>query len=254
MSTTRPGFVRGGLAFLDVLGFRGIWQRNTDPQRILDRLADLEPRSTHGGAIIDELNAAGWPAYERRVQFVSDSVFVGVWPRDDIPTTDTRGPLQNCVAHLGTLCRAIAYEGLADPDLPFRFRGVVSCGDFLMHPAKGFLVGPAVDEVAGLEREAEGAFIWLAPSALDVLDDCSVFGPSFSVPMKGGLRLETGVLNAVFAPDAPDRAERLATLISAEGSGSLSVRAKVQHIRSFYESVEPELFEEASAILAKRKR
>lgn len=183
----------GAVAILDILGFKGIWQRHTDVDQLLSRmdamqkrLATTEPEddmarlkentSAMFGSLWDERN---W--VPPTVKFISDSIFIAasqflVLDKLNNKVSPEVLRMANLMAHclaigrVNYAVRAVIKEGLAT-EPKFAYRGCIAYGKY--SDQSSFIVGPAVDEAASLERLAEGAIVWLAPSAKAVVEDSS---------------------------------------------------------------------------------
>jgi hypothetical protein len=168
---------RGALAMFDALGFKGIWRRVSAPEVVVDKLRRMQGsleeylRTTFGGdgqpALRDPANVL------RSVQatFLSDTVTVAVVPKAmDEVGEGLRGSgivtperlAASAVAYAATLSGHVMRAALGAPPA-WAYRGCIAYGEF--HMDDRFLVGEAVDEAAERMGAADGAFVWLAPSA-----------------------------------------------------------------------------------------
>ena len=124
-------------------------------------------------------------------------------------------------------------------DPPLVYRGTVSAGDFLID--EEFLLGPAIDEAASEEKRAEGAFIWLTPSALSAFGKYSAqLGPvpprieyNYRVPMKGGHTYQTHVVNPILAIPEPREESIRSLLATFSRSQAVDVAIKRQNTEVF---------------------
>jgi hypothetical protein len=270
MSDYKPGvrteFVTGAFALLDTLGFKGIWKSRTRTQvlatmRRLRAIVDRAQRDTERDyqQFLDDLAPpTDWVMCE--VMFVSDSLFVGTWHHIEANSRlwSEPDPLDHRAAiSLATyLCSHVIREALADEVTPLKFRGVLTYGQFYMSPSDGFVVGPAVDEVATLERAAEGAFVWLTESALSRYPSAKrCWGHAYAVPLKNAQTIDTFVIHPfgptpVLSKEPPDvNARLLAKLIEDAPTGSSQdVHVKINNVRAFYKHATPDLFELALAL------
>jgi|GEM_PF-5435524 len=213
----------GAVAILDILGFKGIWRR-FDAETVMSRLEDLRQsfendehkdlrtavanftRSEEGSSNIqipdeDEVLPC-------TVRFLSDSVFVAsaLTLRTVDLNVDLETDLQELHTFFDALCLArvaksvvkIVQHGLsASP--AFAYRGCISFGEY--EDRDKFIVGPAVDEAAELERLAEGAIVWLGPSAHAVLEQINE-GSSKPHVSAMSVFIQRFFLNDVFVPFA----------------------------------------------------
>lgn len=184
---------RGAVALLDALGFKGIWRRENGvkPAQLVAKMrrALEAARDVHEAAI--ELPIAEIPGHVR-MHFLSDTIVAVVEPTK---SSDRPSPLDE----IEILCAGIAefteYMMIKPPELAYR--GAIAFGDFLIDDP--FILGPAVDEAAEAERLAEGAFVWLCPSALSQLGKDQPAGTlEYAVPMKGGQTFRTFVVPPVW--------------------------------------------------------
>jgi hypothetical protein len=217
----------GAVAILDALGVKGIWKREK-PEAILGKLHAL--RSVVTGDLSKAQQAfpkmLGAEAITRQAAFLSDSLVVGVsiepgraeFLGNGPPVRDGFTDLVRQEHALRDLLFTLArLLNVAAADAPrLAYRGTVACGEFEFDDV--FVLGPAIDEAAECASVADGAFVWLAPSANWAL---KLFGslhsympffdalaPPYAVPMKGGGAVSTRALNP-FAEHEPDARESL---------------------------------------------
>ena len=127
-----------------------------------------------------------------------------------------------------------------------------------MKEQRDFLIGPAVDEAAENSELSQGPFLWLAPSALELVErDGDTFSDDpvphlvapYSVPLKQGKVARTYAFNYFTGPNASSarRTETETRLLASFGPGRLKpdVAAKktrtvtfLRKLRRFYESGE----------------
>jgi hypothetical protein len=159
----------------DALGFKGIWRRVPVPEVVVDKLQrmrgslDAYLQSTFGGdghpALLDPTNVLR----SVHATFLSDTVAVAVVPKAAHEMDERLRPAMtderlaaSAIAFAATLAGQVMRSALEAPPA-WAYRGAIAYGEFTM--ADRFLVGEAVDEAAEHMDEAEGAFVWLAPSA-----------------------------------------------------------------------------------------
>lgn len=195
---TSDALGHGAVALVDCLGFKGIWSRYS-PQDLLAQMKLLRRETLQfrgaGNVVI------GTHRYLRNeIRFMSDTVVItsriaNNWNVPVAPYASVYRVSQ-IAAHLvwSALCAGI----------PMSFRGCITYGKFIAEDQ--FLLGPAIDEAASLEREAEGAFVWLAPSGLAVCKaepmELAISGRlepdvmlPWSIPLKGGRSYDTLALH-----------------------------------------------------------
>jgi hypothetical protein len=189
----------GALAMIDALGFKGIWARpeiKADSKIILDKLRLLEAITRRGvDAFVNYITPNSEPSKLRpyvNATFLSDTAVIGVELAPDNPA----GVDLACVGVAAAVITNILVEAVSsEPRL--LYRGCITYGDFDM--ASSFIVGPAVDECAELYETAEGAFVWLSPSARHVVDNPTphtgeMLTSLYPVPLKSGV-FETYAVN-----------------------------------------------------------
>lgn len=209
----------GAVAMLDALGFRGIWKRES-----LNALeGSLETLVATLRRDIDELIqkiAISKPVIEAR--FLSDTVVFTV--AHDVPFSGKGGGGSDGVAAGGfpiapfSVEVAAAFSSLlqarsALSAIPLAFRGAIGFGEFYVK--ENFLIGPAVDEVAVAHQEANGAIVFMLPSAASALAlhpptlrDRGllprVLIPDFRVPLKRLRHVVAPVVNPLALPGSPE--------------------------------------------------
>lgn len=241
----------GALAMFDALGFRGIWNRagvREDPDLPISKLLKLEDKMNamldqeFGGgrstAIADDRNVLG----QCSLAFLSDTVVLGLATKPAAELAE-RGIREESYRGWSLLvaCRfanmIIRESASSSPELAYR--GCITYGEFALE--KSFIVGPAVDEAAGLMNRAQGAFVWLSPAAQKLLKACQRSPQSlrqhglfpYPVPLKGGDEYQTHVIFP-FEVDAPREArDALAAKILATFDGSVDVEVKRQRTAEF---------------------
>jgi len=153
------GLRLGVIAFLDILGFKGIWTREQPRvvleamRRIKRRGRQLQGRDRSGSIVVAD-------GFDHRVKCVSDTVIVVVAPRG---RGCTERMMYRAMYSAAWIAGSIMNDALSGP-VPLLFRGCLGVG--LMKMAGDFLIGPAVDETASQFERADGPFFWLTPSAL----------------------------------------------------------------------------------------
>jgi len=159
------GLKLGAIAFLDALGFKGIWTRE-DPMAVLQQLKNLrrnglslQGRDRDGVLLNDQ-------SLTQRVRCVSDIIMVAVTLR--------RSDTPERYLYRAMLSASLIASSMIDDALhgspPLLFRGCMAAG--LMKVDGDFVIGPAVDEAAELYERSDGAFFWMGPSALTAVFTC----------------------------------------------------------------------------------
>lgn len=216
---------KGAVALLDALGFKGIWQRCEPwtPDDVVAKLKDAAQRAktereadeAHGFTDLISLD----------VHFLSDTVVLAA---------EAGGPAGRYTEpdHLiFYLCEKVTQftENMLDDTQgpPIAYRGAIAYGDFMID--RPFILGPAVDEAAEAERLADGAFVWLCPTALRALGDRTP-PPSFAypVPMKNGGTFTTLVVPPV-SDLPPSVADAMRQLEKAFGMPNAGVHEQIKY-------------------------
>lgn len=149
----------GALAFLDCLGFKGIWNKHA-PEAVIAKL-----ETARDEALSQTAHLPSWfPAVQLQMAFLSDTIVVGVTvSQQGAPNDAVKGLL---VSTAGSVAQHIV-RTLIRGDPPISVRGCINYGKFLV---KGnYIIGDAVDEAAALHEKANGAFVWLLPGVLKSL-------------------------------------------------------------------------------------
>jgi hypothetical protein len=229
---------RGAVAVLDALGFKGIYKRAefTDIMKKLEALQKAFASTANGMSKKLPANKDGggyrgpasieWKLWTR---FFSDSIILGCYGQINGPVIGqgfnlpaaveaaTIGPLAHSISML-TIGASITEPGLL-------YRGVIAFGDYALKDT--VIIGPAIDEAASLERRADAAIIWFAPSAKDAFDKIGG-GPrpaflikNYPVPLKDGSTFVSYAVNPLTYADVtgltPEEViSRFLTLFSTE--------------------------------------
>jgi hypothetical protein len=188
------GLKRGAIAFLDVLGFKGIWNR-IPPGVVLKKMRQIKTEGKriqtgdHNYWIVSD------DGFKYSVKCISDTVVVVVTPRG---RDSTDRMMYKALVSATWIGISIIEEALEGGELPLLLRGCVGAG--LMKMDGDFLIGPAVDETASFYEKAEGPFFWMTPSALALDDEFAetfmdriepALMTRYAVPLKDGKRIET---------------------------------------------------------------
>ena len=226
----------GAVLMMDTLGFKGIWKKSTHGT-VLSKLRHLE-KVCHSK--IEELNRDGGISHRQitlQVTILSDTIVIAA-SAPGASKSPTRG--DDPILLLGAAAASAAIiEVSASTDPIMIYRGVLTWGEFEMDDR--FLIGQPIDEAAQLERNAEAAVVWLAPSAVAVLrasklelDELGFV--RWPVPMKNGGAYETSVVNPFHwlskAEDATRR-DRLEWRILSAFDGPVDIQIKRQNTERY---------------------
>jgi|GEM_PF-2370935 len=157
----------GAFALIDCLGFKGIWRRmeNQDPEPLIRKLRQIED------TVSEQLQSKSGlfefhkdKDIEVNVRLLSDTVAISYQGGDDL----VEMPKGSVVFALCmTVVEILNLFVKEKPHLVMR--GCISYGK---HLSEGnFIVGQAVDEAAEHMNIADGAFIWMLPSAANLFND-----------------------------------------------------------------------------------
>ncbi len=246
---------RGAFVMLDALGFKGIWNRpevKDDPGRVISRMIRLRNEATAQvarmiGRPLAELRADPTNAYDDfKISFLSDTIAIGVWVKPTLHADDERMRDRFAVVYGAAFASALMRCALTEPPR-LAFRGALSVGNFEMSEDGMFIAGPAVDDAAALHELAQGAFVWIAPSAMPGAgyDVPTVeFSENrlirYPVPLKGGDIYDTFVVSP-FATDSTESDRRVQAVwlrgsFVTEGRPTpLDVAIKLQNTSAFIE-------------------
>ena len=185
----------GAFAYVDALGFKGIWTKG-EPGNVLDNLSRLGEfayavaKNFDGGKVADL-------GFAFRVALLSDTICLGAQPNQ--PSK------RNLKLALTVVCHAISHiltmGALSEPQL--LYRGCVTCGEF--HMTERYLIGPAVDRAAECGQQPFGPFVVVHPEADEYFVDLSSadgrpkrpIGLEFDVPVKCGGTLHCIALSPI---------------------------------------------------------
>jgi hypothetical protein len=238
----------GVIVILDALGFKGIWARE-DAKRVLDRMKSLrrealklQGRDRSGVLLSDS-------GLRHRVRCMSDTIVVTVVVKG--PKAPKRA-LYRAMLSASLIAGNIMLDAL-DEAPTLLFRGCMAAGE--MKEEVDFLIGPAVDEAAERFEKADGPFLWMAPSALDINQRYAetyhdrlepVIMLPYTVPLNDGSDIKTYTFTYFGLDWMEDinkgkrRAETRRRLLEAFGQAPLSpnVRKKKQNMLRFLDYVD----------------
>lgn len=143
--------IKGAVTFLDVLGWKGIWQRRPDAASIL---LDIIKNSSHLLEKVreEEREREQFPRYQNDdVQIISIS---------DTIVILTEGPDSTTLPLHGLFCSMLMVEFLKNK---FLVRGATGFGEY--NNIENIFVGPVIDEIASWYESADWIGIIQTPSA-----------------------------------------------------------------------------------------
>jgi hypothetical protein len=227
----------GAVVMMDALGFRGIWRDFKDYEAITDKMhalklrAEMEVAEMEKGDIVDTSSVA----------FLSDTIVIGAAAAELVVKAKTH----SMSVLLACYRAATVLAGALETPPHFAYRGCVTFGQFEIDGP--FLLGPAIDEAASCYEVANGAFVWLTPSAKAVFEATDKGRPALSplvryeVPLKGGASFDSWVVSPFASVDTPERRATIASKMLATFDKDtrlpLDVQIKKQNTMRFLEYV-----------------
>jgi hypothetical protein len=199
------------VALIDVLGFKGI-ERNHDPAVIAETLVaarfTLEAAGKAAKNIGAHIHILG-PNFALKRAWFSDTICLVAQPDAEVKHRSA-DEVQACLVDIVAFCVGYILRSAALFSTPLAFRGVVTSGNALVE-GNDIYFGEAIAEASDLYETAEGAFVWLSPTAASVPP---LFGRGmgqrsllrYTVPLKGGRTIDTLVVNP-FIDTAPSMAQ-----------------------------------------------
>lgn len=212
------GMKFGAVAFLDALGFKGLWQKYLGKNNDADPLVTKFRRIRELGVAQFRPSNPGDPAWwcleefwprsspEFQISFLSDSIIAACWFENNENAQGLTGERDRTGYKLATqllwclafrLSRLIHDSICGEPRISYR--GCISIGHFRIEDS-WLAIGPAIDEAASLEREVDAGIVWLAPSARQYIEwEMKPLKPAclfeYEVPIKGRTPIPSIVVN-----------------------------------------------------------
>jgi hypothetical protein len=227
----------GAFAMFDALGIRGIWEKH-DPDDVLRKFEAIRTTFTDFVERARPTMGQAWNSIKRvQAGFVSDTVVVAfvtknVQEKPSLYSSEIPKRALFAVMMAARFAGEVVRLG-ATGSPSWTYRGVITYGEFAIHPSGTFFVGPAVDEAAALYDRADAALIWLSPKAKAALQHAtkgdfswgSVTTREHDVPLKAGKHEPATTFSTyVTSPFAglmdPADAERLTADLLATFDGS----------------------------------
>jgi len=174
----------GVVTFLDVLGWKGIWQRNSNAIQELEALS---------GSLADEIDKLTRGSDDKKIYHVIISDTVIIFSEANLDSVSSMLNLH------GALCAKIIPESIKK-GIPLR--GATCFGDVITNSNSSIYAGSAVDEAASWHELADWIGVFMSPSANFVSDN--TIGDSwfkYEPPLKNGMKLETFVVNWIQESD-----------------------------------------------------
>ncbi len=167
---------RGVVTFLDVLGWKGIWQRKDNPIQTLDNLREkLQSNATEYSRGLDNVGQTNVLSISDTIVLLTEVVFFN-------------NP-NNALELHGQLCSEVLFSSL-EQQIPLR--GATGFGEFSVNPKNNIFVGKAIDETASWYEQADWIGVFMTPSAFYSYDNKKAkWWISYKPPLKKGLEFNT---------------------------------------------------------------
>lgn len=223
----------GAVALIDALGFRGIWGRHKADE-VLTALRNM--KSWMEKRVQEQFSSQPW--MQCHVAFLSDTIAISMTLEEKTKNREAMS-----VIYLADVISWVLDRTLRS-DVPLAYRGAIVVGSYDV--SEHFLIGPAIDEAASVYDRAQGAIIWLTPTAREHVAGWLKGQPhnthlvKFAVPFKGGDVFNTYTVSPLEQARDQDDANKLTrTLLNIFSSPSIEVAVKREntqsHMRACYD-------------------
>ena len=146
---TRPQMTEGAVTFLDILGWKGIWQREENPaEKLLNLITLIETRTSQLQNELAELNDI-YRGFNTEIKSISDTIALFT-PGAPTPAIYLHGKI-------------IAFAIIESIKNKIPIRGATAYGHF--ENKKNIMIGPAVDEAAEWHEATDWIGVVQTPSA-----------------------------------------------------------------------------------------
>ncbi|MEO7932829.1 MAG: hypothetical protein ABIT76_06700 [Chthoniobacterales bacterium] len=218
----------GVIAFIDVLGFKGIWNRGHSADEILSTLETVRKFATELKEQQNQMSGGDlWENLSLDTRMFSDTLVISChlpqgriepdW-QEDYESIRRYVLLRYVVLMLSSLVAAAA-----NGECPLLYRGCVATGLFAMNDFA--MLGPAVDEAGSFFESADGAFVFLCPSAAKTYEQrpgllsraTFPYFLEYDVPLKETKTLPTYTINPLLRAPHEMRPDISAALMSTFG-------------------------------------
>ena len=164
----RVNITKGAVTFLDVLGWKGIWERHNDAaDRLYSLVKEIEDKATHFDEVAGNENKE-MRGIRTTVLSISDTIAIF-----------TPGEPKGSLKIHAELCKHAIPESVRRL-IPLR--GATCYGEFSIK--ENIMVGPAVDEAASWHEDTDWIGVFLTPSALYSIEDLPCGWINYSPPFK----------------------------------------------------------------------
>lgn len=175
----------GALAFLDILGFKGIWQRET-PQKIISIISSVEQRVQD--TYRKPTSEKGWNVLSAPfVTILSDTVVIG-FEAEENPA---------CLFLLGNILYNLIHDFFS---YDLFFRGAIAYGHYIREG--NTFIGPAVDDVAEWYEVPDMIGVVTTPK-------CNYLVDTFTPVIMGVNKLSVPTFIKYDVPDKDNKTHRL---------------------------------------------
>lgn len=198
----------GAFALVDCLGWKGIWH-GTPELALIEKVGRIHAEVE---AVVKEINLRHRDTSSgpigAQIRLISDTVAVSIQHETDSPPIDSVEKAY--LVRTAALCVVRTQKLFLAQEPRVALRGCISYGNHVV--VNNFIIGPAVDEAADYYETAEGALVWLLPSAgfhsncADLLlHDIGSLLILYNMPLKGGGRLKSLLINPLYLETSADR-------------------------------------------------
>lgn len=161
----------GAISLMDVLGWKGIWQRKTDAISVLKSLirASQVWIDSYKG---DSIMSSHLSNLTVEIRSISDTIALVTYGDDINKAIEFHGIINRFL-----VCNSISRK------IPLR--GATAYGELEL--SENIMIGPAVDEVAAWYEASDWIGVFLTPSALFQLNTTNFFGSRFNLESETGI-------------------------------------------------------------------
>jgi hypothetical protein len=179
IAESNPTTLNGVVTFLDVLGWKGIWQRKQNPIYDLEQL--VKSISKKSQLLSRGIKLSDKEITETKVMIISDTIVIF--------TESTRKNATNTIDLHGSLCiEAIPLS--ITKGIPLR--GATSYGEVIISSNNSIYAGKAIDEAAAWHELGDWIGVFMSPTANFVYEpSASGAWIQYQPPLKGGKKLTT---------------------------------------------------------------
>ena len=233
----------GAFALIDCLGWKGIWH-GTSEIALIEKVSRIQAEVEEEVKKINlqHLNTSSGPIVAQ-IRLISDTVAVSIQHENDSPPIDSLKKAY--LVRTAALSVARIQKLFLAEEPRVALRGCVSYGNHVV--VNNFIIGPAVDEAADYYESADGAMVWVLPSAGihsncgDVLlHDIGSLLILYNMPLKGGGQLKSLLINPLYLEASADRRRAIISgfLEAMRRVERLDVWVKGQNTLDFLEEAE----------------